>query len=77
MYPQHINDPDFANALVDSFLEISKKKSMASSPLQDIVPESRQDVYNGSIVRSLSDFPDARPGCCLNALIYLLYKIVN
>ncbi|KAF3441005.1 hypothetical protein FNV43_RR19291 [Rhamnella rubrinervis] len=61
LYPHHINDPDFANALVDSFLEISTKKSMASRPLQDIVPESRQDVYNGSIFQSLSDFPDARP----------------
>lgn len=77
MYPHHINDPDFANALVDSFLEISTKESMAMSPLQDDVPEFTKDVYNGSIVRSPSDLPAAKPGCFFYALIYMLYKIVD
>lgn len=77
MYPHHINEPAFANALVDSFLEISMKNSVDSSPIS----ESQQDVYKSNvsgmgltshdinIVRGPSDFPDAKPGCCLNVSI--------
>ncbi|KAH7520000.1 hypothetical protein FEM48_Zijuj08G0097200 [Ziziphus jujuba var. spinosa] len=62
IYPYHINDPEFANALVDTFLEISTKNSTASnsSPLQDSNPESKQAVSNDIIVRSPIDFPEAR-----------------
>lgn len=69
--PHHINDPDFANALVDSFLEISTENSTDSSSLQDSIPESEQDVHKNcvsnanltsydTIARSPSDFPGAR-----------------
>ncbi|PON71459.1 TIM-barrel signal transduction protein [Parasponia andersonii] len=69
--PHHINDPDFVNALVDSFLEISLENSKDSSSPQDSIPESKQDVHKNyvsnanltsydTIARSPSDFPDAR-----------------
>ncbi|KAL5557342.1 hypothetical protein UlMin_039578 [Ulmus minor] len=72
VYPHHINDPDFANALVDSFLEISMKSSMDSQALQDTDSESKQVsdksyssekniTSSNAIVRSPNDFPDAKP----------------
>lgn len=68
VYPHHINDPEFANELVNSFLEISTRNSTDSSSLRDSVSESKQHVLkkgvskgDGIIVRSPSDFPDARP----------------
>ncbi|GAV90944.1 UPF0261 domain-containing protein/TIM-br_sig_trns domain-containing protein [Cephalotus follicularis] len=76
VYPYHINDLEFANALVDSFLEISANAS-ASNPVNYDPPqvqycESIQDFHaefvshvnsssNGTISYSLSDFPHARP----------------
>lgn len=73
MYPHHINDPEFANALVDSFLEISMKSPLQSTPLQVASPKPSQ-VHESSVAKmnfsscettphSLSDFPDAKPGC--------------
>ncbi|KAL6220602.1 hypothetical protein ACLB2K_008358 [Fragaria x ananassa] len=71
VYPHHINDPEFANALVDSFLEISKKSHLQST-LQVASPEPSQQVHESSVAqinfssyetnpRSLSDFPGAKP----------------
>lgn len=72
--PYHINDPEFANALVDSFLEIcgSGKSYIMhrgiSEPNQDM--EERQEnnppskissMGNRTICYSLTDFPDAKP----------------
>ena len=76
MYPCHINDSEFANALVDSFLEISAKNSKDSSFLQIASPEANQEFQEntvskmnsssfGAILYSPSDFPDARPGLVL------------
>ncbi|KAE8655074.1 Tm-1^GCR26 protein [Hibiscus syriacus] len=72
MYPYHINDPAFANALVDSFMEICSKNTTDSSLPQVASCESSQDLqkdhdYNvnssssGSPTYSPSNFPDARP----------------
>ncbi|XP_021834404.1 uncharacterized protein LOC110774166 [Prunus avium] len=72
VYPHHINDHEFANALVDSFLEISTKSSIRSPPSQVSIPESNQQAHessvskmnfssSGTILRNLIDFPDARP----------------
>nr|POE96562.1 upf0261 protein [Quercus suber] len=72
LYPCHINDSEFANALVDSFLEISAKNSKDSSFLQIASPEANQEFQEntvskmnsssfGAIPYSPSDFPDARP----------------
>ncbi|KAF4383298.1 hypothetical protein F8388_009329 [Cannabis sativa] len=72
VYPHHINDLEFANALVDAFLEISVKGSTDSSFLQESTPESKQDIDKNhvsnvnltsfhTIARIPSDFPDARP----------------
>ncbi|KAK8694659.1 hypothetical protein V6N13_072206 [Hibiscus sabdariffa] len=72
MYPYHINDPAFANILVDSFMEICSKNTTDSSLPQVATRESSQDLqkdhdYNvnslssGPPTYSPSNFPDARP----------------
>ncbi|XP_022775334.1 uncharacterized protein LOC111317197 [Durio zibethinus] len=72
MCPYHINDPEFANALVDSFMEICSKNRPDSSLPQVASCESSQDLqkdrdYNvnssssGILTYSPSNFPDARP----------------
>ncbi|XP_021274905.1 uncharacterized protein LOC110409771 isoform X2 [Herrania umbratica] len=72
MYPYHINDPEFVDALVDSFMEICSKSPTDSSLPQVASYESSQDLqkdhdYNmnslssGTITYNPSNFPDARP----------------
>ncbi|KAJ0039537.1 hypothetical protein Pint_28343 [Pistacia integerrima] len=72
VYPYHINDPEFAEALVDAFLEISGKNPMDSNSLQNILCEPSQGLHensvsninissHGMISYSPSNFPDARP----------------
>lgn len=70
VYPHHINDPKFANALVDAFLDISSKSVPGSSSeklladeqnqdlCEDVKPEANSSIYP-SIHHSLSEFPDA------------------
>lgn len=70
VYPHHINDPEFANALVDAFLDISSKSVPGSSSeklladeqnqdlCEDVKPEANSSIYP-SIHHSLSEFPDA------------------
>ncbi|KAG6647014.1 hypothetical protein I3843_07G047100 [Carya illinoinensis] len=71
VYPCHINDFEFANALVDSFLEISQDFFKDSSSLQVPVPEANQNLHEdtvsklestwlGEIPYSPNYFPDAR-----------------
>ncbi|KAF8406464.1 hypothetical protein HHK36_008551 [Tetracentron sinense] len=71
-YPYHVNDPEFANALVDQFLAISLKDSKDASAQQNAFPEPNQDLHEdyiskrnipdcGTICYNPSDFPDARP----------------
>lgn len=69
VYPYHINDPEFVNTLVDSFLEVSIKNSKDASPqyceaTQDLhenfASEQKSSGYE-IISYSPSDFPDARP----------------
>lgn len=72
MLPYHINDPEFANSIVDSFLEISKKDLKDNTPQvaksgsdHDIAENHVICTVSSSIwssVYSPSDFPDARPG---------------
>lgn len=71
MYPHHINDLEFANALVDAFLEINEKTSTDSTRQQVVNPESVEQfnedyVSNassfGTIVYPPSEFPEARTG---------------
>lgn len=68
VYPHHINDPEFANALVDSFLAISTNNSTDSISPRDTTSDSKQNVNKAgvsknsiTIIRSPSDFPNARP----------------
>lgn len=70
VYPYHINDPEFADALVDTFLEISLGKPKCSTHLPNPVSEPNlelQDVSNlnssscETICYSPSNYPDARP----------------
>jgi len=71
VYPHHINDLEFANALVDAFLEIHEKTGTDSTRQQVVNPESVEQfnedyVSNassfGSIVYPPSEFPEARTG---------------
>lgn len=69
VYPHNINDSEFADALVDSFLEISGKNLMAFSSAHRVSCERHEDsvsnIYSsshGTICYSPSNFPDARPG---------------
>lgn len=47
-YPYHINDPEFANALVDAFLEINKKNTNNSIPPQVDIPKAVEHSNGGS-----------------------------
>lgn len=81
MYPCHINDPEFADALVDTFLEISMNNPMDSthsSPPQIAICEHSKDhdissmnlSSYGTIYHSPNNYPDARPGYIQNASLF-------
>ncbi|KAJ8544784.1 hypothetical protein K7X08_017367 [Anisodus acutangulus] len=69
-FPYHINDVKFANALVDSFLEISPKsrhveyQPAESESIQDIQNDNavlqKYSSCNGKKFSCLSDFPNAK-----------------
>lgn len=69
VYPHHINDLEFANALVDAFLEVNEKKG--STHPQVAIPEfvehfpevsvSSKSSF-GTIVYAPNEFPEAKPG---------------
>jgi len=65
LLPYHINDPEFANALVDAFLGMDVKASSKAQPQQDGKKEkssSGQKSSDSSIIwRPPVDFPDAIP----------------
>ncbi|XP_054824995.1 toMV susceptible protein tm-1(GCR26) isoform X2 [Prosopis cineraria] len=70
VYPYHINDPEFANALVDSFVEINNKNTNNSSHPRVAIPGSVETAHGddvstassiGAFLYTPSDFPDARP----------------
>ncbi|XP_042482712.1 toMV susceptible protein tm-1(GCR26) [Macadamia integrifolia] len=72
IYPYHINDPEFANTVVDLFLAISVENSKDAGLQQDSVLEDRRHLHEehiskgnlsgcGTICYSPTDFPDARP----------------
>ncbi|GAB4847464.1 ToMV susceptible protein tm-1(GCR26) [Ancistrocladus abbreviatus] len=72
VYPYHINDPDFAKALVDSFLEISMKNvkdpntekpssDVSNLPVHDDAEPLSYVPGNQTIQYSLTEFPDAKP----------------
>lgn len=69
VYPHNINDTEFADALVDTFLEISGKNLMDFSSAHHVSCERHEDsvsnIYtssHGTICYSPSNFPDASPG---------------
>ncbi|CAM8900488.1 unnamed protein product [Rhodiola kirilowii] len=69
VYPYHINDIEFANALVESFLEISSKRSEdvshdVSVPNEDLVknfPDEEKSSDKNTVCYSLNSFPEAKP----------------
>ncbi|KDP44571.1 hypothetical protein JCGZ_22153 [Jatropha curcas] len=70
VYPFHVNDSEFADALVNSFLEIISENTMYSSPPQSGSHEPSHDLQNVSNVKSSRceticyspiNYPDARP----------------
>ncbi|XP_023003316.1 uncharacterized protein LOC111496960 [Cucurbita maxima] len=71
VYPYHINDPEFAGELVNSFLEITSKNTGSCGPKM-VLAETSQDLKKNSfsesnlsagriIGYSPSDFPEKRP----------------
>lgn len=65
LLPYHINDPEFANALIDAFLSMDVKTSSRVQPKQDGNIKkscSGQKSSDSSIIwRPPVDFPDAKP----------------
>ncbi|KAL6993524.1 ToMV susceptible protein tm-1(GCR26) [Sarracenia purpurea var. burkii] len=70
VFPYHINNPEFAKEVVDSFLEICKKFEGTSDPQAFVEPSpdfqeasfSKMNTSShGTIFYSLSDFPNAKP----------------
>lgn len=87
--PYHINDPKFADALVDSFLEMDVKFSHSTVPQQQEIPElthiivnkdacsqAEVDIDNIALLRSPVEFPDARPGFDLLLHIRLTLLVI-
>jgi len=86
VYPHHINDLEFANALVDAFLEINEKTSKDSTSQQVANPESVEQFYEdyvsnvprfGTIVYPPSEFPEARTGSHLIIICIMLISILQ
>nr|GEY65718.1 uncharacterized protein [Tanacetum cinerariifolium] len=63
VYQYHINDTEFAKALVDSFLEIHKKPTVSSQKQMVIKPDAPSTPSKSctSISYNLTNFPDAKP----------------
>ncbi|OEL19846.1 Uncharacterized protein y4oV, partial [Dichanthelium oligosanthes] len=65
LLPYHINDPEFANALVDAFLGMDVKACSTAQPQQDGNIKkscSGQKILDSSIIwRPPVDFPNAKP----------------
>jgi hypothetical protein len=73
LLPLHINDFEFANALVDAFLSMnlvtSSNRTQKNSTVQPKKDESSKEPCSGQrtsdrpiTLRSPADFPDARTG---------------
>jgi hypothetical protein len=73
LLPYHINDPEFADALVDAFLSMDTKASSNTTqenkmvlPKQDASKKEScagERTSDSSIIwRRPVDYPDARPG---------------
>ncbi|CAN1814046.1 ToMV susceptible protein tm-1(GCR26) [Linum perenne] len=69
VFPYNINDPEFANALVDSFLEIASEHPLKPNPSEapKCVPSQDQRKRNlessksATVPYSPNNYPDARP----------------
>ena len=73
-YPYHINDPAFADILVDSFLEITTKFSTMASPQlrarhgpkkgldKEVDISEVKFLDDKALWKAPLDFPDAKPG---------------
>ncbi|XP_057976679.1 toMV susceptible protein tm-1(GCR26) isoform X2 [Malania oleifera] len=72
VYPCHINDRGFVDALIDSFLEMMARNSENTSPCQIAFGKSSEELDEntssepslsgyGTICHSPTGFPDARP----------------
>ncbi|KAK4710191.1 hypothetical protein R3W88_004704 [Solanum pinnatisectum] len=84
VFPYHINDVEFANALVDSFLEIYPKsrhvecQPAESKSIQEIQNDNailqKYPSCNGKNFSRLNDFPNAKPET-LQKRIVILQKL--
>lgn len=69
IYSQHINDPEFAEALVASFLEICPKTYAQIKPSETASTKRSTEEHDDEHVSrperipySPKDFPNAKPG---------------
>lgn len=79
VYQYHINDTEFAKALVDSFLEIHKRPNI-TSPKQRVIEPDASSIPSKTyrtISYNLTNFPDAKPGkfCSLIYVCYIKYSL--
>ena len=59
-YPYHINDPEFARAVVESFLEIAGRPQQKGNTQKST---DKGEISTGStILKSPVDFPNAKKG---------------
>ena len=90
IYPYHINDPEFAEVLVDSFLQISGKNVADPSTQklssdehnkelhEDAKSEAKTSSYScASIHYSLSELPDANKGSLFTVYLFWHYNLYN
>ncbi|KAI3785307.1 hypothetical protein L1987_44423 [Smallanthus sonchifolius] len=63
VYQYHINDTEFAKALVDSFLEIHKRPNISSQKQRVVEPDTSSIPSKTcrTISYNLTNFPDAKP----------------
>lgn len=84
VYPYHINDLEFANALVDALLEINEETTKDSHHPRVASSESVEHYHEdyvsnassfGTIVYAPSEFPDAKPGSHLDLhYVFILHR---
>jgi hypothetical protein len=66
--PYHINDPEFADALVKAFLELSHTTGVAQQPREVAPPMNIQTIKPKLVKMPTSNFSHANPGSLFSSL---------
>ena len=86
MLPYHINDLEFVNEVVDSFIQICKDSEGTRDfqafvdPKTDLPERSVSEMNascQGTISYSLSDYPNAKPGQYISFFILIISQFVH